>query len=66
MAVLYAGGSGGRDSFAGGARVMQYVLELSDLRVVSAGRCVPCAVGREGRATCAVGAVMCYSSIEVV
>ena len=45
---------------------MQYVLELSDLRVVSAGRCVPCAVGREGRATCAVGAVMCYSSIEDV
>src|SRR6266480_7016952 len=58
-AALYSGGRGGRAPFAGGARVMCYVLELRTLRAVSAGSCAPFAGGREGRAACAVDAVMC-------
>jgi len=38
---------------------MRHVLELGALGAVRAGSCAPCTGGREGRAACAVGAVMC-------
>src|SRR6266480_1169126 len=38
----YSGGRGGPVPFAGGARVMRFVLKLRALRVVSAGSCAPC------------------------